>query len=142
MSDPVEAVLLSNRQFYRVLSLADAAAMRAIWVKSDEAICLHPGWHKLIGYRSIQQSWAVVFVNQGPMHVWPTHEVVSEADGLLWVTCVENIDASNTVANKIICVQARNAFCETDFGWKLLHHLAEAIPDQDFQPTNQRLAAN
>jgi hypothetical protein len=142
MTDPTESVLIANHKFYRALSLADASAMRAQWAKSAEATCAHPGWHVLTGYQSIQQSWAAVFVNQGPIRIWPSQEEVSVEGDMLWVACLENIDASNSSISQIISVRARNAFCQTERGWRILHHLAEALPGLKTQITNQRLATN
>jgi len=142
MTERVEAVLIANARFYRALSLADTSAMRGLWLQSPEATCLHPGRQEIKGYAYIQQSWAVIFANQGPIRIWPSHEEVTLRSDLAWVTCIENIDASATTANKIVCVRARNAFRHTAAGWKMLHHLAEAMPGHETQLANQRLAYN
>lgn len=142
MTENAEAVLLANSKFYRALSLANASMMRRQWIHSESATCNHPGWHTLTGFETIQQSWAVIFVNQGPLHVWPTEAEVTFEGDLAWVNCVENIDATNTEANKIVCMRARNAFLPTSDGWKMLHHTAEPLPGHEFQAVNQRLAPN
>jgi SnoaL-like domain len=142
MTEQMDVILLANAQFYRALSLADATAMRNIWLKSEEASCVHPGWNKVLGYENIQHTWAAIFVNQGPVHIWSSEETVSFEDDLAWVACIENVDASATTSGAIITVRARNAFYHLRSGWRLLHHEAEPIPEQDFLPANQRLALN
>ncbi len=65
MSELLAAVLDANAFFYRALSMADAAAMKSIWIKSDDATCLHPGWALLTGCAAIGESWKAIFANQG-----------------------------------------------------------------------------
>jgi hypothetical protein len=142
MTEKEEAVLMANGRFYRALSLANISIMRRQWAKLGFATCSHPGWHILTGYESILQSWSVIFVNQGPLHVWPSKAEVSFENDLAWVTCIENIDATNTEANNIICMRARNAYFESNEGWKILHHSAEPMPGFEVQAANQRLAPN
>jgi hypothetical protein len=142
MTEVPDAILVANAKFYQALSLADAALMRGLWVKSNEATCVHPGWNKIVGYDNIQHSWSTIFVSQGPVHIWPSDENVRIQDQVAWVVCLENIDASATAANKILCVRARNGFLETLDGWKIIHHLAEASLGTEIQPTHQRLSLN
>ena len=142
MSDLVEALLIANSQFYRVLSLADTAAMRRLWLDAPQASCIHPGWHTITGYEKIQQSWAAIFINQGPLRVWPSDEEISFEADLIWVACIENIDVSATAAGRIMQAQARNAFQKTEAGWKIVHHQATTLPGHGSRTTNQRLANN
>jgi SnoaL-like domain len=137
-----KAVVIANGKFYQALSLANAAIMRNQWAKLDFATCIHPGWQTLTGYEAIQQSWAVIFVNQGPLHVWTSDVEVTFENEMAWVDCIENIDATNTETNTIVCVRARNGFYETATGWKIVHHTAEAMPGHEIQAANQRLAPN
>ncbi len=142
MTEHTELILIANAKFYQVLSLADAAGMRSIWLRSEAATCIHPGWHKIVGYKNIQQIWAAVFTNQGPIHIWPSDEEVKLEAEVAWVTCIENIDASASAAHKIVCVRARNAFRETRGGWKMLYHRAEATPGRERSPSKLRWGIN
>ncbi|MBI3243815.1 MAG: nuclear transport factor 2 family protein [Chloroflexi bacterium] len=142
MSDLVEVILTANSQFYRVFSLAEIAAMRRLWLDAPHVTCVHPGWRTLTGYEAIQQSWEAIFINQGPVRVWPSDEVISFEDDLVWVTCIENIDMSATDTGRIMQAQARNAFQKTESGWKLAHHEASASPGHGLPAANQRLARN
>ena len=109
MTGQTEALLNANARFYSALSLADVSAMHGVWLKSHQATCLHPGWNKITGYEAILQSWAAIFVNQGPTHIWCSDESVIFESGLAWVTCIEHVDATATPTNAILTVQARNA---------------------------------
>ncbi len=142
MVDSIEAVLAANAYFYRVLSLADAAAMRGIWLASPEVTCIHPGWEALIGYEPVQKSWSSIFGVQGPLHLWPGEETVRFEFGQAWVTCIENIDVSATEAGGIVQARALNAFTSTPTGWKLTQHQAEPTAGVVSPARNARLARN
>lgn len=142
MADSIEAVLSANAYFYRVLSLADTEVMRGIWFVSPDVTCIHPGWEAITGYERIQQSWASIFGNQGPLHVWPGEETVRLESGQAWVTCIENIDLTATEAGCIVQARAVNGFKATPAGWKLIQHRAESIPGAVSPARNARLARN
>lgn len=142
MSQIDVAILSANKKFYQALSLADAAVMRGLWIKSPDATCVHPGWSEIIGYDKIQETWSVMFTHQGPIHIWPSNEKLMIEGEVVWVLCFENIDASATAANTILRARARNAFRGTQAGWKLLHHLVEAALGAEVKPPDRRLASN
>jgi hypothetical protein len=142
MTEQAQDVLIANARFYQALSLADGLLMQRVWFRSPDTTCVHPGWNKVTGYENIQQSWSAIFLNQGPVHIWPSDESVIFESGIAWVACIENVDASATTTGAIIMVRARNAFCKVASGWKLMHHYAEPIAGQEIQPINQRLALN
>jgi ketosteroid isomerase-like protein len=142
MTGQTEAILAANARFYSALSLADVSAMRGMWLRSQQATCLHPGWNLITGYEAILQSWAAIFVNQGPVHIWCSSESVTFESGIAWVTCIEHVDATATPTGAILSVQGRNAFYETASGWKVMHHLAEPMAEQSQHPAHQRLALN
>lgn len=142
MTGQTEAILAANARFYSALSLANVSAMQGLWLKSSQATCLHPGWNLINGYDAIQQSWAAIFVNQGPVHIWCTDTSVSFESGLAWVSCLEHVDATATPTGAVLTTQARNAFYETPSGWRMMHHLAEPVPEQNLHPAHQRLALN
>lgn len=116
--------------------------MRGLWLDSPEATCVHPGWHTIRGYADIQKSWAAIFINQGPIRIWPSDEHVAFRDDLAVVACLENIDVSATTTGRIVRAKAVNTFRETRRGWKMLHHHAESLPKQEVWPSNERLAKN
>jgi ketosteroid isomerase-like protein len=128
MSDPTEAVIAANARFYRALGNADLGAMLDLWLHSDEAACVHPGWPLLAGWPAIRESWTAIFRNQGPMRVWPDAVVVRLEGIVAWVTCLENIDTSRQLTDVLAQAQATNLFRLVDGQWKLVLHHASPLP--------------
>lgn len=124
-----DVVVAANLHFYQALSVADIDAMRSVWHKSQEVRCLHPGWQAVEGHDNILRSWSAIFVNQGPLHIWPTNIEISVENEIATVECIENIDARQTEAGAIMLVRATNTFRRTSGGWKMVSHAAVAAPD-------------
>ena len=119
---------LANARFYRALANADLGAMSGLWLQSDEASCVHPGWPMLEGWEAIRESWQAIFKNQGPLRIWPEAVAVHLAGGVAWVTCIENIDASRELTDLLIQARATNIFHRVDGRWKMVHHHASPLP--------------
>ncbi len=124
MNENTEALLAVNDQFYRALSLADFNAMQRLWLDSDEAVCVHPGWPPLHGWAAIRESWRTIFQNQGPLHVWPTETQVRLFGLTAEVNCLENIDTAQVPGTGVIQTRATNIFRRVDDLWKMLEHHA------------------
>ena len=58
-------ILIANNSFYTALATADLTAMEDLWHHGLETECIHPGWDRLQGWPAIQESWALIFQNQG-----------------------------------------------------------------------------
>jgi len=52
-----EAVLATNRSFYRAFNERDYDAMEALWAPNGNMVCLHPGQAPLLGRTEIIASW-------------------------------------------------------------------------------------
>jgi ketosteroid isomerase-like protein len=126
MSENTDAILIVNERFYRALSLADFSAMEKLWLDSEEAVCVHPGWPPLHGWPAIRESWRSIFQNQGPLHVWPTEAQVRLVGVIAEVICLENIDTAQVPGAGILQTRATNIFRRVDDVWKLLEH--HAVP--------------
>jgi len=127
-ADPTTLVLAANQAFYTALSLADFALMQRLWLDSDDAVCLHPGWPALHGAQAIRQSWREIFANQGPLHVWPSDVDVRLYGHTAEVNCLENIDMSKVRGAGIVQTRATNIFRQAAEVWKLLEHHALPLP--------------
>ena len=125
--DQTEAVLLANDSFYRALSLADLSAMQRVWLPSEEAVCLHPGWPPLYGWKAIRESWARIFEHQGALHVWPSEAVARLFGQTAEVNCLENIDTARVASASILQTRATNIFRLVKGEWKMLEHHAVSI---------------
>ncbi|HLE30712.1 MAG TPA: nuclear transport factor 2 family protein [Anaerolineales bacterium] len=128
MMDATEAVLIANENFYRALSLADLGAMQRVWLASEDAVCLHPGWPPLHGWKAIHASWERIFENQGPLHVWPSDAEVRLFGQTAEVTCIENIDTARIAGSGVLQTRATNIFRLVSQAWKMLEHHAVSLP--------------
>ncbi len=117
----LEAVLEANARFYRALSLADVRVMEAVWVHSETALCIHPGWPPLQGWPAIRDSWARIFAHQGILRVWATEMQVRTFGQTAEVTCLENID-TGLVSGSLVQARASNVFRRVGPGWRMLEH--------------------
>ena len=102
--------------------------MSALWLHSDEATCIHPGWLMIESWDLIHESWEAIFQNQGAIRVWPDEIAVHLEGGAAWVTCIENIDASRQLTDVLIQAQATNVFRLVAGQWKMVHHHSSPLP--------------
>lgn len=121
---PEAAVEQTNAQFYSALSLADLGVMQRVWLASEEAVCVHPGWQAIYGWSAIRQSWQNIFAQQGPLHVWPTEVQVRVYGQTAEAHCIENIDSGQLPNAGMVQTQATNIFRLVNGEWKLLEHHA------------------
>jgi ketosteroid isomerase-like protein len=142
MDEVIEAVLATNDRFYRALSLADLGAMERLWVPSDEAVCVHPGWPALYGWAAIRESWQRIFQNQGPLRVWPSDATVRLHGHTAEVACLENIDTSKVAGTGILQTRATNIFRRVEGAWKMLEHHAVPMPAGSPRRTPRRFSDN
>ena len=54
----ITRVRRANDRFYRAFESLDMKQMEAMWVQTDRAKCVHPGWELLEGWDAVRQSWA------------------------------------------------------------------------------------
>ncbi|HEY7445577.1 MAG TPA: nuclear transport factor 2 family protein, partial [Vicinamibacterales bacterium] len=63
------AVLEANDRFYQALSDQDLDAKEAIWLPTEWAQCVHPGWTVLHGWKAIKESWAGILRNPATLSI-------------------------------------------------------------------------
>jgi ketosteroid isomerase-like protein len=108
----------ANMAFYAAHEARDLGAMRRVWEQSERAVCIHPGWPILRGWRLIEESWRRIFAGPGRNQFIVTNDSVTSAGDVGWVTCDENLvdtGAAGTIA-------ATNIFAHADDRWHLVHH--------------------
>jgi ketosteroid isomerase-like protein len=143
MDREIEDVLAVNDRFYRALSMADFNAMQQVWLASDEAVCVHPGWPPLHGWDAIRESWQRIFENQGPLHIWASEAITRLRSGrVAEVACLENIDTAQVAGASITQTRATNIFRRVASAWKLLEHHALPMPAGNRPQHLERFSTN
>ena len=47
----------ANERFYRAFEALDIDLMDAVWLHTERAKCVHPGWELLSGWEAVRKSW-------------------------------------------------------------------------------------
>jgi ketosteroid isomerase-like protein len=118
-----DGVLAANAAFYQALEAGDMAAMDALWVCGDDAVCTHPGRTPLCGWTDVRRSWAAIFSAGGNPQVIVTDERVTRRGGVAWVSATENMLAGGNTA----VATAINVFEHDGRGWHMIVHHAAPI---------------
>ena len=116
----------ANERFYRAFETLDIDEMSAVWVQTERAKCVHPGWDMLAGWNAVRQSWAAIFHNTSYMKFLITDVAVHLYGHVAWVTCVENLtDAveSTTISRML----ATNVYEFDGDDWRIVHHHASPV---------------
>ncbi len=117
-------VQAANAAFYQALEQADLEAMEDIWVKTDDAVCAHPGRVPLLGWDEVWASWEAILSSGGNPQIIITEEVVTRRGPVAWVTAIENmISGGHTGA-----AAALNVFEHDGERWRMVvHHAAPVL---------------
>ena len=54
----------ANERFYRAFEALDIDLMDAVWLHTERAKCVHPGWELLSGWEAVRKSWAAIFASR------------------------------------------------------------------------------
>jgi ketosteroid isomerase-like protein len=88
-----KAAARANRAFYQAIERCDLEAMRRVWLESDRARCVHPGWGLLTGYAQIIASWEAIFRSPETLRFEVSDLDVETAGKLARATNIERIHA-------------------------------------------------
>ncbi len=58
-----QAVLEANRAFYEAFNARDVEAMADLWLRSDDATCIHPHRNIATGHADILRTWRAILTN-------------------------------------------------------------------------------
>ncbi|MEP6770014.1 MAG: nuclear transport factor 2 family protein [Acidobacteriota bacterium] len=126
------AVAAANLAFYRALEARELSAMDLVWSRAETVSCIHPGWHRLDGWREIRRSWENIFENSRPWTVTCEDVRVVISGEMAWVSCVEVIRPFGSARQDAAArMQATNLFARGDGDWKMIHHHASASPEDE-----------
>ncbi len=122
----IEEIKAANQRFYDAFGALDIDLMESVWVRSERAMCVHPGWPALVDWELIRQSWERIFDNTTLMlfNVKYLNAVVQGDCG--WVTCVENISSVLQGKASNFGILATNIFVRTPLGWRMIAHHASS----------------
>ena len=112
--DASAQVLAANDAFYAAFNRKDAEAMDAVWSRSPEAGCIHPGWNLIRGRGEVIESWASILGNPNQARIVVGGASVTVLGDVAIVVCRELVAGSPLAAT--------NVFVREDGAWKLLHH--------------------
>lgn len=127
MSSAEQAVLDANNRFYQALSDQDLEAMEAVWLPTEWAQCIHPGWTILHGWKAIRESWAGIFRSPATLTVTIDDVHVRVAGDVAWVTCTERLSVLSTNQLDTSLAQATNVFVALGGHWRLVVHHGSAV---------------
>ena len=112
-----EAVLEANQAFYSAFNQKDIGAMDAIWARSAEVGCIHPGWNVLVGRELVMESWERILENPSQPKIFSGGASVSllGSGGEVAIVACRELVAGSALA-------ATNIFVQEAGAWKLVHH--------------------
>ena len=127
MTDPAEQVVEANLKFYFALESLDINLMDEVWATDASAICIYPGWNRLVGWENIRASWEQIFRNSSFMRLDVSEVSVEVQGNMAWVTCLENITTSVGDQLRRAQAYATNIFIFDDDRWLLVLHHASIL---------------
>lgn len=132
--DIITQVRRANERFYRAMESLDIDIMASLWVQTDRAKCVHPGWDILEGWESVYKSWSEIFANTDYMRFVITDSAVHLYGHVAWVTCVESLTQS-IEARQMSRMLSTNIYELSDTNeWYIVHHHASPIIRQARAP--------
>jgi ketosteroid isomerase-like protein len=117
----------ANLRFYRAFETLDLAQMDAVWLHTERAQCIHPGWPLIVGWPAIRESWQAIFANTTEMRFTIGDARIAGGPDLAWVTCTENILSDVQGRVSVTSLLATNVFERAPEGWRLVHHHASHV---------------
>ena len=119
----------ANRRFYDAFGSLDINQMDAVCEQSDRALCVHPGWHPIVGWPDIRRSWQSIFNGAALMHFNIRYVNIAVEGSCGIVTCIESITSVVDGQAQGFGVLATNIFVRRGAGagsdeWLLLAHHA------------------
>jgi ketosteroid isomerase-like protein len=121
------AVRTANAAFYAAFERLDYDAMAALWARSVQVSCVHPGWDLVLGYEAVMQSWRGIFDGTGEIHFRSEDMQVTAGSGMGWVvsreilsTSVQGLPVENTLSTI-------NTFVLEGSAWRIAHHHAAPL---------------
>lgn len=113
-------VLFANEAFYASFLGGDFEVMETLWARSFPVSCIHPGWHNLIGWDLVMESWKSILTNSELPKMEVRNSVANIYGDIAVVICYEVFEEVTLVAT--------NIFIKEEGNWKMIHHQAGGSP--------------
>lgn len=115
----------ANSRFYESFKNGDLAAMQAMWAKSDEVCCVHPGMKGISGYDDVIESWNIVWANyEFPLEIKLEDIKFHVGEDMGYVTCMEFV---KTKGGRWGGQFVTNVFERIDGQWFICVHHASPV---------------
>ena len=121
------ALRAANAAFYAAFERLDYDAMAALWARSAQVSCVHPGWDLVLGYEAVMQSWRGIFDGTSEIHFRSEDMQVTAGNGMGWVvsreilsTTVQGLPVENSLSTV-------NTYVLESAGWRIAHHHAAPL---------------
>lgn len=97
----------ANEAFYLAFEAHDFEAMSHLWSKSDDILCLHPGWPMLKGRERVLESWRSILGNprQGQVSMYGA-EACAWGEHTAVVCCYELAGDTVMIATNVFMQEA------------------------------------
>ncbi|MGI9535395.1 MAG: YybH family protein [Thermodesulfobacteriota bacterium] len=128
MEEKIKNIKKINEQFYEAICTANLSMMEELWVKTDDAKCVHPGWPIIFGWEKIRESWETIFNSGGLADIGISNIYVEIIGSSAWLNCTERL--SYIIDNQVIVTMAQttNIFELNNTDWQLVLHHASPMP--------------
>jgi len=118
-----EDVLTANAAFYDAFAARDLDAMERLWALHAPVACVHPGWHALDGRSAVMASWRGILRGPGAPTITCADATVHLVGETAFVLCTEQLPGGVLIAT--------NVFVREEDAWKLVHHHAGPVAEDD-----------
>jgi ketosteroid isomerase-like protein len=112
-----------EQAFYEALRHGDLEQLMACWAEDDEVACVHPGGARLLGLRSIRESFHEL-LSQGGLHIEVRQLHRIHAGGCSIHSLVERVEVITREGWQHGYLLATNVYALTPRGWRMLVHHA------------------
>lgn len=116
--------------FYAAFENGDLEAMKKIWARSDDVVCVHPHGPQLVGYGPVMQSWRTILDNTAGFRI-AVQLVNRFDDGDIAVRFVNETLVNENSDAEPVTVLATNAYRRTESGWRIVLHHASPTPQAE-----------
>lgn len=110
--------------FYSAFEHLDVDLMKATWLNSDEAFCIHPGGPAHSGYETVVRHWSYVLGGSVPTPV--SYRIIQAIEKENFATHLVQ-EMVGPEGDQVV-ILATNNYVRSSEGWRMLSHHASLPP--------------